>query len=92
MVPEGFYLIQGMDPYVWTISTDLKETGRIPSFESLQAVTPCDDFSIEVVLVDRQLDPALRELQNRALSYSSSCIKATQVVDELANLVCNHMG
>lgn len=91
-VPDGFYLIHGMDPYVWTISTDLKETGRIPSFESLKAVDPRDDFSIEVVLVDKHRDPSLKELQNRALSHSSSWIKAKQVVDELANLVCNHMG
>lgn len=81
-----------MDPYVWTISTDLKETGRIPSFESLKAVDPSEDFSIDVILVDRHRDPALKELQNRALSHSSSWITAKQVVDELANLVCNHMG
>ena len=91
-VPDGFYLIHGMDPYLWTISTDLQESGRIPSFDLLKAVDPCDDSQIEVVLVDKSWDPDLMELQNRVLSLYSYGMTREDVVNHLAELVCNHMG
>ncbi|KAF5959336.1 hypothetical protein HYC85_000545 [Camellia sinensis] len=91
-VPDGFYLIHGMDPYIWTISTDLQETGRVPSFDSLKAVDPLDGLPIEVILIDKSRDPGLKELQNRVLSLSSSWITGQEMVDHLAELVCNHMG
>uniref|UniRef100_A0A5B7CA37 non-specific serine/threonine protein kinase n=1 Tax=Davidia involucrata TaxID=16924 RepID=A0A5B7CA37_DAVIN len=91
-VPDGFYLIHGMDPYVWTISTDLQETGRVPSFESLKAVYPSSDLPIEVILIDKSRDPGLQELHNRALSLSSSLDSGKEVVDQLAELVCSRMG
>ncbi|KAF5473614.1 hypothetical protein F2P56_010214 [Juglans regia] len=91
-VPDGFYLIHGMDPYVWTVCTDLQERGRIPSIESLKSVDSTTDSSIEVVLIDRRSDTSLKELQNRVLSISCSCITTKEVVDQLAKLVCNRMG
>ncbi|KAI4349019.1 hypothetical protein L6164_009675 [Bauhinia variegata] len=91
-IPDGFYLIYGMDPYVWTVCTDLQENGRIPSIESLKSVDPCTDSSLEVILVDRRSDPSLKELQNRVVNIASSCISTTEVVDQLAKLVCNRMG
>ncbi|KAF8403220.1 hypothetical protein HHK36_011319 [Tetracentron sinense] len=91
-VPDGFYIIHGMDPYVWTVCTDLHENGRVPSIESLKAVDPSDDSSIEVVLIDKHSDPGLKELQSRLLSLSCSCITTKEVVDQLAKLVCNCMG
>ncbi|GMP22419.1 hypothetical protein CsSME_00000462 [Camellia sinensis var. sinensis] len=91
-VPDGFYLIHGVDPYIWTISTDLQETGRVPSFDSLKAVDPLDGLPIEVILIDKSRDPGLKELQNRVLSLSSSWITGQEMVDHLAELVCNHMG
>ncbi|GAB2300683.1 copper transport protein ctr1 [Dionaea muscipula] len=91
-VPDGFYLIHGMDPYVWTMCTDLEEYGRIPSIESLKSVDP-KDSPIEVVLIDQQSDSALKELQNRVQSIYFSCITTSKdVVDQLAKLVCNRMG
>ncbi|GAB4833479.1 copper transport protein ctr1 [Ancistrocladus abbreviatus] len=90
-VPDGFYIIHGVDPYVWSVCTDLQENGRIPSVESLKSVDPEDSPSLEVVLIDRQSDSSLKELQNRVHSISSSC-RTTNVVDQLAKLVCNHMG
>ena len=81
-----------MDPYLWTISTDLQESGRIPSFDLLKAVDPCDDSQIEVVLVDKSWDPDLMELQNRVLSLYSYGMTREDVVNHLAELVCNHMG
>ncbi|KAI9122231.1 hypothetical protein K1719_006920 [Acacia pycnantha] len=91
-IPDGFYLVHGMDPYVWTVCNDLQENGRIPSIESLKSVDPGYDSSLEVVLVDQRSDHSLKELQNRVRSISSSCITTEEVVDHLAKLVCNRMG
>ncbi|GFZ02466.1 protein kinase superfamily protein [Actinidia rufa] len=91
-VPDGFYLIHGMDPYVWTVCTDLQENGHIPSIESLKAVDPGMDSSIEVTLIDRRSDPSLKELQNKIDVVSSSCISTKEVVDQVAKIVCNCMG
>ncbi|KAJ7971493.1 CTR1-like protein kinase [Quillaja saponaria] len=91
-IPDGFYLINGMDPYVWTVCTDLQENGRIPSLETLISVDPSTDSSLEVVLIDRRNDPSLKELQNRVLSISCGCITTKEVVEQLAKLVCNRMG
>lgn len=81
-----------MDPYVWTVCTDLQERGHIPSIESLKSVDSTTDSSIEVVLIDRRSDTNLKELQNRVLSISCSCITTEEVIDQLAKLVCNRMG
>ncbi|EOY08117.1 Serine-threonine/tyrosine-protein kinase [Theobroma cacao] len=91
-VPDGFYLIHGVNPYVWTVCTDLHEHGRIPSIESLRSVDPTVDSPLEVILVDRRSDPSLKELQNRVHNISCSCITTKEVVDQLAKLVCSRMG
>ncbi|KAL0426504.1 UNVERIFIED_CONTAM: Serine/threonine-protein kinase CTR1 [Sesamum latifolium] len=91
-VPDGFYSIHGMDPYVWAVCSDLQESGRVPSLESLRTVDPANVSSVEVISVDRRGDPSLRELQNRIHNVSSSSITTEEVVDQLAKLVCNHMG
>ncbi|XP_057499743.1 serine/threonine-protein kinase CTR1-like isoform X1 [Actinidia eriantha] len=91
-VPDGFYVIHGMDPYVWTVCTDLQENGHIPSIESLKALDPDMDSSIEVMLIDRHSDPSLKELQNKIHVVSSNCITTKEVVDQLAKIVCNCMG
>ncbi|XP_068658828.1 serine/threonine-protein kinase CTR1-like [Aristolochia californica] len=90
-VPDGFYLIHGLDPYVWMICSNPQESGRVPSLESLKAVD-LRESSVEVVLVDRQGDPNLRDLENQVVSISSSCITTTQVVEQLAKLVSIQMG
>lgn len=91
-VPDGFYLIHGMDPYVWTVCNDLQESGRIPSIESLRSVDPLVVSSTEVILIDRHSDSSLKELQNRIHNSSLSCMTTAEVVEQLAKLVCNHMG
>ncbi|CAI9780200.1 unnamed protein product [Fraxinus pennsylvanica] len=91
-VPDGFYSIHGMDPYVWTVCSNLQESGHIPSIESLKIMDPSALSSIEVISVDRHSDPSLKELQNWIHNVSSSCINTKEVVDQLANLVCNRMG
>ncbi|XP_022743313.1 serine/threonine-protein kinase CTR1-like isoform X2 [Durio zibethinus] len=91
-VPDGFYLIHGVNPYVWTVCTDLHEHGRIPSIESLRSVDPVVGSLLEVILVDRRSDPGLKELQNRVHNISCSCRTTKEVVDRLAKLVCGRMG
>ncbi|PWA80056.1 Armadillo repeat-containing protein 3 and Serine/threonine-protein kinase CTR1 [Artemisia annua] len=91
-VPDGFYLIYGMDPYIWMMCCDLHESGRIPSLELLKAIDTGSESSIEVILIDRRSDPSLRELQNRIHSISCNSITTLEVVDQLAKLVCNRMG
>ncbi|GFQ00099.1 serine/threonine-protein kinase ctr1 [Phtheirospermum japonicum] len=91
-VPDGFYMIRGMDPYVWAVCSDHQESGRIPSLDVLKTVDPAVLSSVEVILVDRRGDPSLKELQNRIHNLSSSCITTKEIVDQLAKLVCNHMG
>ncbi|KAL0316137.1 UNVERIFIED_CONTAM: Serine/threonine-protein kinase CTR1 [Sesamum radiatum] len=91
-VPDGFYSIHGMDPYVWAVCSDLQESGRVPSLESLRTVDPANVSSVEVISVDRRGDPSLRELQNLIHNVSSSSITTEEVVDQLAKLVCNHLG
>lgn len=94
-VPDGFYLIHGLDPYVWTISTNLQESGQIPSFESLKVVKPCDDLSIqanEAILFDRFRDPALKELEDTVVNLSCSWFTREEAIFYLAELVCNRMG
>ncbi|KAG5239603.1 serine/threonine-protein kinase [Salix suchowensis] len=84
-IPDGFYVIHGLDPYTWSISAD----SRVPSFESLKAV---NDLSIGVVLIDRFRDPGLKEVHNRVIGLSSSLSRTEDVVKHLANVVCNLMG
>lgn len=85
-------MIHGMDPYVWSMCSDHQESGRIPSLESLRIVDPTFVPSVEVIAVDRRSDPSLNELQNRINNLSSCCITTKEVVEQLAKLVCNHMG
>ncbi|KAF7820252.1 serine/threonine-protein kinase CTR1-like isoform X1 [Senna tora] len=91
-IPDGFYLIHGMDAYSWTISTDLQTVGLIPSFESLMSVEPCDDSSVIVVAIDKSRDPGLRELVGGVVSLSSNWSSTNDVIDHLANLVCSRLG
>ncbi|GMI96635.1 SUGAR-INSENSITIVE 1, CONSTITUTIVE TRIPLE RESPONSE 1 [Hibiscus trionum] len=91
-VPDGFYVIHGVHPYVWNVCSDLHEHGRIPSIESLRSVDPTVDLPVEVILVDRRDDPGLKELQNRVHNISCTCITTKEVVDQLAKLVCSRMG
>ncbi|MQM08740.1 hypothetical protein Taro_041602 [Colocasia esculenta] len=90
-VPDGFYMIQGMSPYVWALCTDLHEESRIPSIQLLKNVHPADS-SIEVVVLDKQNDRDLRELQDVLSDISRRCNTTEDAARQLAELVCNRMG
>ncbi|XP_047319947.1 serine/threonine-protein kinase CTR1-like [Impatiens glandulifera] len=91
-VSDGFYMINGMDPYLWSISTDFQEAGRVPSFESLKGIDPSDGLSIEVTLVDKFTDPGLKELHHWILSLPTNLMTSIEVTQLLADLVYSRMG
>ncbi|KAK3228438.1 hypothetical protein Dsin_000319 [Dipteronia sinensis] len=91
-IPDGFYMIHGMDPYAWTISADQQDTGQIPSYESLKAIDPCNDLPMKVVLINKSRDPVIKELHYRVMSLSYNWVSAEDAIHQIANLVCNRMG
>jgi serine/threonine-protein kinase CTR1 len=91
-VPDGFYLIQGMDPVVWALCNDLQDSTRIPSIESLKMVDPSES-SFEVVVIDKMVDPDLRHLHSMVMDDSSNpAYSPKDLVELLAKIVCAHMG
>uniref|UniRef100_A0A0C9RXN7 non-specific serine/threonine protein kinase n=1 Tax=Wollemia nobilis TaxID=56998 RepID=A0A0C9RXN7_9CONI len=90
-IEDGFYHIWGMNPYVWTVCNNLDEGHQMPSLESLKSVDPMDS-SMEVVLIDKQADSHLRELQNKTLVLAYASTNTRQVAEELGKLVCMLMG
>ncbi|XP_062194397.1 serine/threonine-protein kinase CTR1 isoform X2 [Phragmites australis] len=90
-IPDGFYLIHGMDPFVWSLCTDVHDENRIPSMESLKSVRP-DDSSIQAILIDRRTDFELGMLESYASSLLSSFADAKDVVKQLAKLISSRTG
>lgn len=90
-VPDGFYLIQGMDPFIWTLCNDVHDGGRVPSIESLKAVNPTDS-AIEVVIVDKVADYDLRQLISMAIDVSRNRADSKEIASRLAAVVSTKMG
>ncbi|XP_078157230.1 protein kinase superfamily protein isoform X1 [Carex rostrata] len=91
-IPDGFYLIQGMDPFVWALCNDMQDSNRIPSIDSLKLVEPSDS-SFEVVVIDKMVDYDLRRLHSMVMDVSSnSAYSPKDLVEQLAKIVCTHMG
>lgn len=84
-------MIQGMDPFVWTLCTDVQEESRIPTVESLKIIQPSESL-ITVILVDRCNDPELKQLLNLATGISSRFSTTKEIVEQIAKLVCTQMG
>ncbi|XP_062219189.1 serine/threonine-protein kinase CTR1-like isoform X2 [Phragmites australis] len=89
-VPDGFYLIQGMDPFIWTLCSDVHD-GRVPSIESLRAVSHTES-SIEVVIVDKVADYDLRQLITTASDISRNRANSKEIATRLAGIVSTKMG
>ncbi|KAJ1699653.1 hypothetical protein LUZ63_008165 [Rhynchospora breviuscula] len=91
-IPDGFYLIQGMNPFVWALCNDIQDSNRIPSIESLKMVEPTES-SFEVVIIDKMVDPDLRNLHSMVMNVSSNpSYLPKDIVENLARVVCAHMG
>ncbi|KAM0866057.1 hypothetical protein ACQ4PT_042855 [Festuca glaucescens] len=90
-VSDGFYLIQGMDPFIWTLCTDVQDGGRIPSIDSLKALNPTES-SLEVVIIDKVADYDLRQQISTAIDVSRSCVDSKEITARLAGIVSVKMG
>ncbi|KAJ1279356.1 hypothetical protein BS78_04G149400 [Paspalum vaginatum] len=90
-LPDGFYLIQGMDPFIWTLCNDVHDGGRVPSIESLKAVNPTES-AIEVVVVDKAADYDLRKLISMAIDVSRNRAESKEIATRLAGVVSAKMG
>ena len=91
-VSDGFYLIQGMDPFIWTLCTDVQvDGGRIPSIDSLKALNPTES-SVEVVIIDKVADCDLRQQISTAIDVSRRCVDPKEITTRLAGIVSVKMG
>ncbi|CAK9272810.1 unnamed protein product [Sphagnum jensenii] len=89
-IEDGFYEVWGMSPYVWAMCTDNNELGRIPPLAALQSVSTSESF--EVVLVDRNDDQDLRELEDKAVGLAYDCQEVLDLATRLAQMVASIMG
>ena len=90
-IEDGFYEVWGMSPYVWSMCTDSNELGRMPPLESLRNVNPAE-AEFEVVLVDRNGDPHLRELEDKAVGFAYDSQEVLDLATKLAQMVATQMG
>ncbi|XP_048439113.1 serine/threonine-protein kinase CTR1-like [Pyrus x bretschneideri] len=90
-ISDGFYNILGMNPYLWVLCNDVEEGKRIPSLMSLKEVKP-GETSMEVLLVDKNGDSRLKELQDKAHQLSCSSENTLILVEKLGKLVAVYMG
>lgn len=90
-ISDGFYNILGMNPYLWVMCNDVEEGKRIPSLTSLKEIKH-GETSMEVVLVDKQGDSRLKELQDKAHELSCASENTLVLVEKLGKLVAIYMG
>uniref|UniRef100_A0A0E0H5U3 non-specific serine/threonine protein kinase n=1 Tax=Oryza nivara TaxID=4536 RepID=A0A0E0H5U3_ORYNI len=92
-IAHGFYNILGVDPHVWAMCNAAAEDGRrLPTLVALRAVDSGESSVLEVVLVDKCGDPALADLERRALDLYCAAGVSLDLVRHLAVLVSDHMG
>ncbi|KAL2609854.1 hypothetical protein R1flu_028427 [Riccia fluitans] len=90
-IEDGFYEVWGMSPYVWSMCTDSNELGRMPPLENLRSVQP-SDATFEVVLVDRNMDPSLRELEDKAVGLAYESTEVLDMASKLSIMISSVMG
>ncbi|KAM7516906.1 hypothetical protein LguiA_006489 [Lonicera macranthoides] len=90
-ISDGFYNIMGMNPHLWVLCNEFEEGRRLPPLMSLRAILPCDT-SMEVVLIDRQGDARLRDLEDKAQELYFSAENTLVLAGKLGKLVAVHMG
>ncbi|KAI3975407.1 hypothetical protein MKX01_004494 [Papaver californicum] len=89
-VVDGFY-----DVYGTSFSS---AQGKMPLLVDLHAVSTSDNIDYGVILVDRSIDPALQQLERRAVSLFMECQTsgsdpiASGLVQKIADLVVEAMG
>ncbi|CAL5355527.1 unnamed protein product [Camellia sinensis] len=90
-VMDGFY-----DMYGFNSNSDMRE--KIPHLLDLQAISVSDNVDFEVILVNRNVDPALHQLEERvyAVSVEHQVLEQDPIISGLiqmiADLVVDRMG
>lgn len=90
-VMDGFYDVYG-------ITANSVVQGKMPLLVDLQAISVLDNVDYEVILVDRMIDPDLRELEDKAYSLSMEYQVSDQLtildglVQKIADMVVERMG
>ncbi|RWW28196.1 hypothetical protein GW17_00007350 [Ensete ventricosum] len=88
---DGFYDVYGV-----ISNADVGE--KIPSLVDLQAISVSDEIEYEVILVNRTVDHALRQLERRAIAIALESkveehgLLASGLVQKVADLVVSNMG
>ncbi|XP_047327768.1 serine/threonine-protein kinase CTR1-like [Impatiens glandulifera] len=90
-ISDGFYNILGINPNLWVMCNDHEEGKRLPSLVALKAVEPSDP-SMEVVIIDRNGDSRLRELEDKAQQLYFTSKRSSVLVEKLGKLVAIYMG
>ncbi|XP_038696000.1 serine/threonine-protein kinase EDR1-like isoform X2 [Tripterygium wilfordii] len=90
-VMNGFYDVYG-------IASNPVMQGQMPILVDLQAISVRDNVDYEVVLVNRSLDPELRELERKVyIMYMDSRVSEhgqalSNLIQKIANIVVDRMG
>ncbi|XP_059657059.1 probable serine/threonine-protein kinase SIS8 [Cornus florida] len=90
-VMDGFY-------DVYCITPNSVAQGKMPMLVDLQAVSVSDNIDYEVILVNRAIDPELRQLEERVCSIHLECQVLEQrpnmnsLIQKIADLVVDRMG
>ncbi|KAJ4837979.1 hypothetical protein Tsubulata_037847 [Turnera subulata] len=89
-VMDGFYDVYG-------IASNSIIQGKMPLLVDLQAISISDNVDYEVILVNRFMDPELRELEQRAHIVSletqvSNRLVLKNLIQKIADIVVERMG
>lgn len=88
---DGFYDVYGL-------ASNSNMQGKMPLLVDLQATSISDHVDYEVILVNRNTDPALQQLESKAVSIALECQASeldpvsSGLVQKIADLVVDCMG
>ncbi|XP_039065523.1 serine/threonine-protein kinase CTR1-like [Hibiscus syriacus] len=80
-----------MNPYLWVMCNEFEEGRRLPSLMSLNEIEP-SETPMEVVLVDKDGDTRLKELEDKAHELDCASENTLVLVKKLGKLVAAYMG
>ncbi|KAJ8756317.1 hypothetical protein K2173_025129 [Erythroxylum novogranatense] len=90
-ISDGFYNILGMNSYLRVMYNYTDEGGKLSSLMSLKEVGP-SETSMEVVVIDKQGDSCLKELEDKAQELYCESKNRMVLVEKLGKLVVICLG
>lgn len=90
-VTDEFYDVCGID-------STMVAPAKMPSLVELKAISPLDNISCEVIIVNRAVDVELRKLEERVYYMSMEChalnktLNKSFLVQKIADLIVERMG